>query len=44
MQEAIDFAITHGGTGLIDTLPSWNAFFSKYVLSAQAVRVLQRYR
>ncbi|KAK7689560.1 hypothetical protein QCA50_007352 [Cerrena zonata] len=36
MQEAIDFAIAQGGSGVIDTLPSWNAFFAKYVLSAQA--------
>ncbi|KAK7689558.1 hypothetical protein QCA50_007350 [Cerrena zonata] len=36
MQEAIDFAIAQGGSGVIDTLPSWDAFFAKYVLSAQA--------
>lgn len=37
MQVAIDFAISQGGTGIIDELPSYNAFFNKYVLSAEAV-------
>ncbi|KAJ3491203.1 hypothetical protein NLI96_g878 [Meripilus lineatus] len=36
MQAAIDYAVANGGTGIIDTLPSWNAFFLKYVTSAQA--------
>ncbi|EKM56467.1 uncharacterized protein PHACADRAFT_207699 [Phanerochaete carnosa HHB-10118-sp] len=36
MQVAIDFAVAQGGSGLIDELPSWNAFFLKYVTSAEA--------
>ncbi|EKM56474.1 uncharacterized protein PHACADRAFT_92497 [Phanerochaete carnosa HHB-10118-sp] len=35
MQVAIDFAVAQGGSGLIDDLPSWNAFFLKYVTSAE---------
>lgn len=37
MQPAIDFAISQGGSGLIDELPSWYAFFTKYVVTAEAV-------
>lgn len=37
MQPAIDFAILQGGSGLIDELPSWYAFFNKYVVTAEAV-------
>ncbi|KIP11884.1 hypothetical protein PHLGIDRAFT_63045 [Phlebiopsis gigantea 11061_1 CR5-6] len=36
MQVAIDFATSHGGSGLVDELPSWYAFFEKYVTSAEA--------
>ncbi|GJE86543.1 FAD-binding domain-containing protein [Phanerochaete sordida] len=36
MREAIDFAKEHGGVGLVDELPSWYAFFTKYVLTAEA--------
>lgn len=27
----------HNGTAVLETLPSWNAFFKKYVLIAEAV-------
>ena len=37
MKIAIDYAVANGGAGIIDTLPSWYAFFQKYVTSAQAV-------
>lgn len=37
MQVAIDFATSQGGSGIIDELPSWYAFFVKYVTSAEAV-------
>jgi hypothetical protein len=37
MQAAIDFAVSQGGSGIIDELPSWNAFFVKYVTSAEVV-------
>ena len=42
MQVAIDFAVAQGGSGVIDILPSWNAFFTKYVLSAEVVSALIR--
>ncbi len=37
MQVAIDFAVAQGGSGIIDELPSWYAFFTKYVVTAEAV-------
>jgi len=37
MQVAADFALSQNGTVVIEELPSWQAFFSKYVLSAEAV-------
>ncbi|KAJ8074384.1 hypothetical protein PM082_015284 [Marasmius tenuissimus] len=37
VQSVTDYALAHGGTSLVEDLPSWQAFFSKYVLSAQAV-------
>ncbi|KAL6301463.1 FAD-binding domain-containing protein [Sparassis latifolia] len=36
MQPLVDYAIANGGTAVIETLPSWYAFFSKYVTLAQA--------
>ena len=38
MQVAIDFATSQGGEGFIDELPSWLAFFNKYVIAAEVVR------
>ncbi|KAF9262540.1 FAD-binding domain-containing protein [Marasmius fiardii PR-910] len=32
-----NFALEHNGTSVVEDLPSWQAFFEKYVLSAQAV-------
>ncbi|KAG7091879.1 hypothetical protein E1B28_008280 [Marasmius oreades] len=32
-----DFALANNGTSVVEDLPSWQAFFQKYVLSAQAV-------
>ncbi|KAG7091450.1 hypothetical protein E1B28_010484 [Marasmius oreades] len=32
-----DFALANNGTSVVEELPSWQAFFTKYVLSAQAV-------
>ena len=37
MQVAIDFATGLGGSGIIDELPSWYAFFTKYVTAFEAV-------
>ncbi|KAK1224185.1 hypothetical protein PQX77_012925 [Marasmius sp. AFHP31] len=37
VRSVTDYALAHGGTSLVEDLPSWQAFFSKYVLSAQAV-------
>ncbi|TFK56500.1 isoamyl alcohol oxidase [Heliocybe sulcata] len=36
LQEASDYVTAQGGTVVIETLPSWYAFFSKYVISAQS--------
>ncbi|KAI0646623.1 FAD-binding domain-containing protein [Trametes meyenii] len=36
MQSAADFVRARGGSVVIEELPSWLAFFSKYVTSAQA--------
>jgi hypothetical protein len=32
-----DYALSQNGTVTIETLPSWNTFFKKYVIGAQAV-------
>ncbi len=40
MQVAIDFAVAQGGSGIIDELPSWYAFFTKYVVIAEAVSLV----
>ena len=39
MQAAADFAVAQGGTAVIEELPSYLAFFSKYVPNAEAVRL-----
>ncbi len=36
VQPIADYALSHNGTVVIEELPSWQAFFSKYVLVAQA--------
>ncbi|THV00475.1 hypothetical protein K435DRAFT_794111 [Dendrothele bispora CBS 962.96] len=36
MQPAVDFALSQNGTVIIEELPSWQAFFLKYVLAAEA--------
>ncbi|EIM92699.1 FAD-binding domain-containing protein [Stereum hirsutum FP-91666 SS1] len=36
MKKAVDFAIAQGGTAVIEELPSWYQFFTKYVGAAQA--------
>ncbi|EPQ60158.1 FAD-binding domain-containing protein [Gloeophyllum trabeum ATCC 11539] len=36
LKEASDYVTSQGGTVVIETLPSWWAFFSKYVISAQS--------
>ncbi|KAI0938398.1 hypothetical protein AcW1_001860 [Taiwanofungus camphoratus] len=36
MQAATDFALSQGGTAVVEELPSWYAFFQKYVTLAQA--------
>lgn len=38
MKPMSDWILAHNGTAVLETLPSWNAFFKKYVLSAEAVR------
>ena len=38
MQAAADFAVAQGGTAVIEELPSYLAFFNKYVPNAEAVR------
>ena len=40
MQVAIDFAVAQGGSGVIDVLPSWYAFFTKYAVPAEGVSAL----
>ncbi|KAG7091444.1 hypothetical protein E1B28_010480 [Marasmius oreades] len=37
MKPITDFALVNNGTSVVEELPSWQAFFTKYVLSAQAV-------
>jgi hypothetical protein len=32
-----DYALSQNGTVVIETLPSWNMFFKKYVTGAEAV-------
>jgi hypothetical protein len=32
-----DYALSQNGTVTIETMPSWNAFFQKYVVGAEAV-------
>ncbi len=39
MQPAVDFATAHNGTVTIEELPSYLAFFTKYVTSVEAVRL-----
>ena len=39
MQPAIDFVNARNGSVVIEELPSWLAFFNKYVPAAQAVRL-----
>ncbi|CDO71164.1 hypothetical protein BN946_scf184845.g34 [Trametes cinnabarina] len=39
MTPAADFVRARGGSVVVEELPSWWAFFDKYVLSAEAVRV-----
>ncbi|THU84693.1 FAD-binding domain-containing protein [Dendrothele bispora CBS 962.96] len=36
MQPAVDFVLSQNGTVVIEELPSWQAFFLKYVLAAEA--------
>ncbi|THV00478.1 FAD-binding domain-containing protein [Dendrothele bispora CBS 962.96] len=36
MQPAVDFALSQNGTVVIEELPSWQAFFLKYVLAAES--------
>lgn len=38
MQAAADFAVAQGGTVVIEEVPSYLAFFNKYVPNAEAVR------
>lgn len=38
MQEVAAFAISQGGKAVIEELPSWYQFFSKYVTVSQSVR------
>jgi hypothetical protein len=39
LSQAAAYARAYGGTVVIENLPSWNAFFSKYVPNAQSVSV-----
>ena len=39
MQPAMDFVTARNGTAIVEGLPSWFAFFEKYVLTAEAVRL-----
>lgn len=39
MQAAADFAVAQGGTAVVEEVPSYLAFFSKYVPNAEAVRL-----
>lgn len=38
VQQVANYALAQNGTVVVETLPSWNAFFTKYVSAAQAVR------
>lgn len=40
MKPMTDWITSQNGTVVIETLPSWLAFFTKYVLSAEAVRAI----
>lgn len=37
MKPMSDWILSQNGTTILETLPSWNAFFKKYVLAAEAV-------
>jgi hypothetical protein len=37
VQAAAEYALAHNGTVVVEDLPSWQAFFTKYVTSAEAV-------
>ena len=43
MKSAIDFIDALNGTVVIETLPSWYAFFTKYITGAEAVSVLSNF-
>ncbi|KDQ63022.1 hypothetical protein JAAARDRAFT_120376 [Jaapia argillacea MUCL 33604] len=36
LQEVSDYVLSQNGTVVVETLPSWYAFFTKYVLAAEA--------
>ena len=40
MKDAVDYTLSQNGTAVIEELPSWLAFFNKYVKSS-AVRIGQ---
>jgi hypothetical protein len=40
MKPVADYVASQNGTVVVEELPSWLAFFQKYVLQAEAVRML----
>ncbi|KAK0458567.1 FAD-binding domain-containing protein [Desarmillaria tabescens] len=38
VQPIVDYALAQNGTAVVEELPSWMAFFTKYVLSAEAAK------
>jgi hypothetical protein len=42
LKNVSDYALSQNGTVTIETMPSWNTFFQKYVVGAQAVSHLIR--
>jgi hypothetical protein len=40
MKPVADYVASQNGTVVVEELPSWLVFFQKYVLQAEAVRIL----
>ncbi|KII94006.1 hypothetical protein PLICRDRAFT_171694 [Plicaturopsis crispa FD-325 SS-3] len=36
MKDVVDYALAQNGTAIVETVPSWNAFFVKYAVASQA--------
>lgn len=40
MKNFSDYALSQNGTAVVEELPSWHAFFTKYILAAESVSLL----